>query len=228
MRTRVIGAALAAAALAPAGAQAHVTLHPNALPKGAFARVAIRVPNEEADAATTKVDLKFPSGFPFVSTQRVPGWKARVVYARLPKPVTMFGEKITQHVDRVVLAATGRGIQPGEFTEFPLSVAVPEAASGYLKFKALQTYSNGKVVRWIGTPEADTPAPRISIQDKDAPIMDYAQTPPPGSVRAAAPDPPATNGNDANGLAWAALIVALLGTAVGGAALLTRRRAVTS
>jgi hypothetical protein len=39
----------------PAVAQAHVSLHPNAIPAGSFATTNIRVPNEEAHASTTSV-----------------------------------------------------------------------------------------------------------------------------------------------------------------------------
>jgi uncharacterized protein YcnI len=49
-------------AIVPAVAQAHASLHPNAIPAGPFATTNIRVPNEEAHASTTSVRAKLPAG----------------------------------------------------------------------------------------------------------------------------------------------------------------------
>jgi uncharacterized protein len=122
---------------------------------------------------------------------------------------------MTQQVDRIVLTADGAGIAPGEFQEFPLSLGLPEKAVGYLTFKTLQTYSNGEVVRWIGTPESESPAPRVSVEGKDAAVSDFAEM---------LPDPAPDEGNDGSGLAIGALIIAVVGTALAGVALVTRRR----
>jgi uncharacterized protein YcnI len=63
MRRVVAAGAAAASALAVADqAVAHVTLHPNSVPQGGFVALNVRVPNEEANAATTKVDVKLPPG----------------------------------------------------------------------------------------------------------------------------------------------------------------------
>ena len=40
---------------------------------------------------------------------------------------------------------------------------IPGKPGQTLTFKALQTYSNGDVVRWIGAPDADEPAPRVQL-----------------------------------------------------------------
>ena len=162
----------AAAALVFAGlAQAHVTVHPNALPSGGFTTIVVRMPNERPKASTTKVDVQFPSGFYFLSYEAVPGWKTKIFYRTLAKPVTVFGESIKQEVDHVVF--TGK-LPPNQYIEFPLSVAVPAVKAGtILTFKALQTYSNGEIVRWIGPPSADTPAPQVKIVSKNSPVADY-------------------------------------------------------
>jgi uncharacterized protein YcnI len=165
-------AVAAASALALAGvAAAHVTLHPNALPSEGFTQIVVRVPNERPKAATTKVDVQFPSGFYFLSYQALPGWKAQILYRTLSKPVKVFGETIKQEVDRVIW----RGRLPaGQFVEFPLSIAVPADKPGtVLTFKALQTYSNGEIVRWIGPPSADEPAPQVMVTKADSPVADY-------------------------------------------------------
>ena len=170
-----IGAALAGAviALAPVAASAHVTVHPNALPAGGFTVVNVRVPNERDKAATMKIDVKMPSGILFLSTMNQAGWKAKVTFHKLAKPVTVFGEKHTQEVDRVSWTAKGGGVKPGQFIEFPLSISVPSSKGRVLTFKALQTYSNGEVVRWIGSPSAEEPAPQVMITDKNDPLQDF-------------------------------------------------------
>jgi len=155
-------------------AQAHVTVHPNALPSGGFTVVNVQVPNERDNAFTVKVDVQVPKGIFFLSTQPIPGWTAKVYFHKLPKPVKVFDDTSTQEVSRVVWTAKGGKIGPGQFQSFPMSMLVPRAKAGTLAtFKALQTYSNGEVVRWIGNPSADEPAPQVMITAANSPVQDY-------------------------------------------------------
>jgi uncharacterized protein YcnI len=50
-------------ALIPAAASAHVSLHPNEVPTGAFATLDLRVPNESDKANTVKIAVQLPAGF---------------------------------------------------------------------------------------------------------------------------------------------------------------------
>ena len=98
-----------------------------------------------------------------MSTQPVPGWTAKVVRKKLAQPVTNDeGEQVTDRVDRITWTGSGTEgrIGPGQFQDFGLSVGVPDKPDTSLTFKALQTYGDGEVVRWIGAPDADEPAPR--------------------------------------------------------------------
>jgi periplasmic copper chaperone A len=167
-------ATAAAAALALAGfAQAHVTVHPNALPAGAFTMTNVLVPNERPKP-TIKVDVQLPSGVLFLSYQPVAGWSAKVTYRKLAKPVELFGEKFTQEAGRVVWTARAGGIRPGQIVAFPLSIRVPDGKKGtVLTFKALQTYRGGEVVRWIGKPDSETPAPQIVLRGQNESVEDY-------------------------------------------------------
>lgn len=221
----------AALALAPAAA-AHVTVHPNSLPAGSFTVVDVTVPNERQNAATTRVELKLPPGVFFLSTQPVAGWKAQVVYRKLARPTQVHGSEITQEADRVIWS--GGRIEPGQFQRFPLSIRVPDRAGSLATFKALQTYSSGEIVRWIGPPGADEPAPQVALTAADSSVTDV-----PGGVSAstgghggsgtpaAQPAQASTDGgsttreNVALGLAAAALAVAL---ALTGVAVAGRRR----
>jgi uncharacterized protein len=211
--------AVAAASL-PAVAAAHVTLQPNEVPAGAFKRLDVRVPNERDDASTRKVQVKFPAGFISVSYQRVPGWQATVTMAKLDKPVEVFGEKHTERVDTVSFTTNGKGVQPGQFQDFGLSVALPDKAGSTLTFKAIQTYSNGEVVRWIGAPDSDQPAPQVQLTAAPA-ENSHAQATAQPDAASASDD----SEDDGDTLAVIALVVGALGLLAGLAGLAAARRA---
>ena len=157
-----VATAALALALAPAAA-AHVTVDPTAVEAGSFARFAIRVPNERPRAGTVKVALKLPASLTFVSFQPKPGWKRTVKIVKLAKPIKVFGQTIRERVDTVTWTAAGARIGPGEFDEFGMSAHVPNRPGLVLVFPSVQTYSSGEVVRWIGPPRSDEPAPRVTL-----------------------------------------------------------------
>ncbi len=212
--------ALAVALLITPIAQAHVTLQPEEVPAGGFSRLDVRVPNERDKASTKKVEVKFPSGFIFISTEPVPGWTAKVKMKKLAKPVEAFGEKHSEEVDTVTFSTSGPGVGPGQFLDFGLSVGLPEKETT-LTFKALQTYSNGEVVRWIGAPDADEPAPQVKLTAAES----EGGSADPGGVSAPAEaevEDEEDEGSDT--LALIALIVGGLGLLAGLAALAASRR----
>jgi uncharacterized protein len=208
----IIASAAVLALLAPAAAGAHVTLQPNAAVAGAYTVESVRVPNEMDDAVTTKVDVQLPHGFVAASYEAVPGWSVKVIKAKLAKPVQTDDGPIDEEVSRITFTADSRAaaIQPGQFRDFPLSVQIPGKPGDKLTFKALQTYSNGQIVRWIGPPDADEPAPQITVL--------AATTPAPAATSS-------TGGGASKGLATAALVLGIVGTLLGLAALVLRRRA---
>ena len=215
---RLLALCAAGGCVAPAVAGAHVTLQPNQLPAGEFTRLDVRVPNERDDASTTKVAVKFPPGFIFVSYEPVAGWQTKLKMAKLAEPVEAFGEKHTEQVDTVTFTANGNGVRPGQFEDFGLSVALPDKPNATLTFKALQTYSNGEIVRWIGAQNADQPAPQVKL----------TAAPSAGAQDAAAAAPAAaTGGNDDDGagtLTVVALIVAALALLLAAGSLIAAQR----
>jgi periplasmic copper chaperone A len=210
-RTTALAAVAAALAL-PSAAGAHVTVHPNVIPEGAFAVLDLRVPNETEDADTTKVQLQLPDGFEFLSVAPPAGWTADVKHE---------GKEVSE------VTFTGGSIPPGQFLEFPLSAGVPGKAGDTLSFKAIQTYSDGEVVRWIGDPESDKPASQVSISAAGGLIEDSTgEAGLPEAEAEADPQPAVVEADEgSDGLAIAALIVGALGLLTGGAALVTARRA---
>ncbi|MET7823466.1 YcnI family protein [Streptomyces sp. NPDC005386] len=164
-------AASAVLVLSAAPAFAHVSVSPDgAAAKGGYAVVNFKVPNEREDASTTKLEVNLPTDHPLASVmpQPVQGWNVQVTKSKLDKPVTLHGEKIDEAVTKVTWTADGKGIQPGFFQKFPLSVGALPEDTDQLVFKAIQTYDNKDVVRWIepqkeGAEEPENPAPVLAL-----------------------------------------------------------------
>jgi len=233
---RVAALLASAALLAPAGAQAHISLHPDTIPAGAFATLDLRVPGEQQGVYVTKIDTLFPAGFTGVDYENVPGWTAKVIETKLANPITDDGETIDAEVSQIVWSWTGPlgKLADGQFIDFPLSLAIPRNATGKaLEFKTVQTYSNGQVIHWIDASlSAEHPSPRINVTASGGVIEDLAgaeagpragQSAPGSSGPAPAPlQKP--GGGASQGLAIAALVVGALGLLSGAAALISTRR----
>jgi periplasmic copper chaperone A len=244
MRVRKI-AVLAAlgALLAPSAASAHISLHPNTIPAGAFATLDVRVPGEQEGAHVTKVDVLLPPGFTSVDYENVPGWSTHVIEAKLAAPIKQGGETISNEVAQIVWTWTGPlgRVDNAQFIDFPLSLAIPEDAAGKaLEFRTVQTYSNGQVVHWIESSlTAEHPSPRINVTRRGGVIEDVAgreagpeagQTGASGGSTPLAPGPAVarSSGGASQGLGLAALIIGALGLLIGLGALLLARGARTT
>jgi uncharacterized protein YcnI len=239
MKPKKVAVLLSAGALlTPATAQAHISLHPNTIPAGAFATLDVRVPSEQQGAHIEKVDVLFPRGFTGVDYEHVAGWSTQVIEAKLAAPIKADGETIDTEVSQIAWTWTGpQGeVSNGQFIQFPLSLAIPENATGKaLEFRTVQTYSNGQVVHWISPSlSAEHPSPRINVTAKGGAIQDIAgeeagpdarQTP--GSSSTPAPAPAAatsTSSGASKSLAITALILGALGLIAGLGALAVSRR----
>ncbi len=221
-RMLFIATALGALALAlPAGAEAHVSLHPNTLPASSNPTIDMRVPNEEDKASTIEVDMQIPPGFLDISTQVPPGWASRVLKRKLATPVKTDAGTITEEVAEVIWTAPARaGIPPGSFLQFPITTAIPDADTGQtLTFKVIQTYSNGDVVRWIEAANSmNHPAPTVNVTPRGGLIEDVAGTEagpgpvpnPTGAAASTTPGPAAPTKGASKGLGIAALILGAL------------------
>jgi uncharacterized protein YcnI len=223
MKHRITLAAIAAGVVAlPATAQAHVTIQPKQVAAGAFTVEDVRVPNETDDAVTTKVVVQFPPGFASVSYQPVEGWAVKVVKEKLATPVKTDDGEVTEGINTITWTAKSKadGIAPGQFHDFPLSVQIPGKAGDTLTFKALQTYSNGEIARWIGAPDADKPAPQLTVTAADAPATATTGA----TATPAAVVPASSDDSSSNTLSIIALIVGALGLLAGGAGLAAARK----
>jgi periplasmic copper chaperone A len=135
-----------ASLISAAAASAHVTLNPADAPAESFSRFELRVPTEE-DVPTVRLSVQLPEGLE-VRFQPKPGW--------------------TRTQNGRVVTWSGGQIGVGEFDEFGLSFQVPNTPGETLSFPATQTYANGKVVRWIGAPDSDEPAPTLTVGEAES------------------------------------------------------------
>ncbi|MFE9368818.1 YcnI family protein [Streptomyces sp. NPDC006711] len=218
-RTRIalVGSLAAGSVLLLSGtAFAHVTVQPEgAAAKGGYAVVDFKVPNERDNAKTVKLEVDFPTDHPLASVmpQPVPGWNVEVTKSKLDKPLTVHGKQINEAVTKVTWS--GGAIEAGQFQKFPLSVGSLPTDTDQLVFKALQTYDNNEVVRWIeeakkGAAEPANPAPTLQLtaaagQGGAAPAADTSAT---------AQKTAATSSSDTDNTAR---ILAVVGIVVGAA-----------
>lgn len=121
----------------------------------------LMVPNEKTDAGTVTIELVFPATpkLTTVEAEAVEGWTATVKKAS----------------DGSVEAVTWTGgpLTGKEEAELPISVGdVPEGVDA-VDFKAVQTYDDGDVVRWIeptppGGEEPEHPAPVLLVKGESS------------------------------------------------------------
>ncbi|MCR3720330.1 MULTISPECIES: YcnI family copper-binding membrane protein [Prauserella salsuginis group] len=162
--TTALGAALAAGAVlgAPA-ASAHVTanVYGDAPEKGGYGAITLRVPNEEEQAGTTKLEMTVPAEYKITSarTQPVPGWTSEV---------TTNGSDV---VTKVTWTADGEGIPAGldSYQEFGVQLGALPDNIGELMLPTKQTYSDGTVSDWNepqeGDAEPESPAPVVPLAE---------------------------------------------------------------
>jgi uncharacterized protein YcnI len=232
-RAGVVTALAAAGVLTAAGiASAHVTVHPESYAKGATDGViTFRVPNEEDTASTTKFQVFLPTDHPVLGVLVSPqdGWTPKVTDTKLKRPVKTDDGTITDAVSEITW--TGGRIAAGQYEDFNVAFGQLPDDSDQLTFKALQTYSDGKTVRWIeaaqsGDEEPENPAPVLKLTAKGA---GEDSTPAASATTSKSSTPAASSDNSdptARGLGVAGLVVGLLGLAAAVFAVVRNRRPV--
>ncbi len=212
----------------PAAAQAHVTLQPSSEPAGAETVLNVRVPTERDDASTVRVDVRLPPGFVEADVEPQPGWRVKVVKQKLAKPIQTDDGPINEAVSEISWTGSGTGegaIPPGGFKDFPVLVLLPGRAGQRLTFKAVQTYSNHAVVRWIGAPGSESPAPQVTLTSASDAAGSAGSSGSTGSAPTPATAVVQKSDGASKGLGVAALIAGVLGLVLGaGALFLSLRR----
>lgn len=229
-RAAALTALACATVLLVAGpASAHVTVQPSTAPQGASdLSFAFRVPNEDDTASTVKVELYFPTDHPIASAliAPVPGWTDQIQTTKLATPIKTDDGSITDVVSEVTWS--GGSIAPGHYQDFTVDFGQLPTGTDQLVFKALQTYSNGNVVRWIdatqpGQPEPDHPAPTLhltaAVPDGDSAAASSAPTAAAGTTTKSS----AADDSTARSLGIAGIVVGVLGVLTGAVLGLRRR-----
>jgi uncharacterized protein YcnI len=223
MKTKLPLAVILVSLVVPASASAHVTIKPDGLPAGGYTRIDVRVPNESDTASTDKVEVQMPDGFAAASYEPVPGWETVVKTSKLDEPVETVDGEITEQVDTISWTAAegNNGIAPGQFQDFGLSVKMPDSPGETLTFPAVQSYTDSEVVRWIGAPDSEEPAPTVTLGEPAEEGHAATET---GSDEAGAEEGTAmASGGDNGGLVLGALIVAILALILSAVSLMRRR-----
>jgi uncharacterized protein YcnI len=210
---------------APAGA--HVTVDPPSAPQGGTVKLSFLTPDEEAPATVTEVQIDFPvppaTPIPTVTVEPKPGWTFKLTMLHLAKPLVTDDGNITDVVSGIDWKANNAAaaIGPNEFGEFTIDAdGLPDSGTQVV-FKALQTYSNGDIVRWIEPVPATGDAP-----EHPTPILELTKAD--GSSAAAATTTAAavgsTKDSSARTIGIAALVVGVLALLVAAGALVGKRR----
>lgn len=202
-----------AAVVFPTAAVAHVTIQPGEWEAGAFARMALRVPNERDDAETTSVTVQFPESVLTARFQAHPFCEREVEREQLDQPV----EEITERIVSVTWTCDP-AIATDGFEEFGMSFQIPEdtQTGDEILFPAVQVYSSGEEVGWVDPdPEADLPAPRIVVvaPEEEAEPAPAATTT--EATEEAAAVPAVSADDDDDSMATIAIVFGIAGLAAG-------------
>jgi uncharacterized protein YcnI len=168
----VVCGAWLAGLIGAGSAAAHVSVSSPAAVQGGYASLTFKVPTESATASTTGLKVQLPADQPLASVSVLPiyGWTHTITKAKLATPISAGDSTITEAVSVIEWKADSAktAIKPGEFNQFVISVG-PLPKTPELTFKAIQTYSDGKVVSWIEQPaagstaEPEHPAPTLKL-----------------------------------------------------------------
>ena len=194
---------------APAGA--HIQVRPTQAAPDDSVLFEVLVPDER-QKPTTKVEVAVPKDVLPFSFEEVPGFKRTT----------------TKNPDGSIRTIIWRGNIGAEgFGRFTFLASTPPKA-GPIAWKAIQTYSDGQKVRWIGPPDSDEPA-AVTRVSKSYPLQNAGGE----SAKAAATGSPAApaaaeKASDSGGDNTPGLILGIAALAVAlaalGVSLVSRRR----
>lgn len=234
LTSAMVGAIVLALA---APAVAHVTVDPSSAPKGSTTKLSFVVPNEEPTAKVTDVQISFPTPpqtpIPSVSVEGKPGWNVKVTTQKLAKPITTDDGTISSVVSLIDWKAKtpADGIAPEQFGEFTINADGLPDTEDEVVFKAIQTYSNGTVVRWIDPvtpngPAAEHPTPilKLTAPEGEATATTTPTTSASGS-NGTTIVATSTQDNSARALGIIAIVLGAVALILATAALMKKRRA---
>lgn len=164
-------AAVTGFTLIAAPLMAHVTLDTREAAANTTVRLALRVPHGCGDAATQTLRVQIPAGFVNVQPMVKAGWLTEARHADYPVPVTH--RDMTLRAGVRELSWSGGDLPSAFYDEFVLrgAVASSVAPGTELFFPVVQECATGEAI-WIdtsGSPDAEGPAPFITVIEAPAP-----------------------------------------------------------
>jgi uncharacterized protein YcnI len=149
---RSLVAAVAVVLAVAAGATpaaAHVQVLPTTAAPDDAVRWEVLVPNER-ESGTVALELAIPAGVIPFSYGDTPGWR----------------RTLTENEDGSVRSIVWRGrLRPDGFASFFFLASTP-AREGAIAWKSIQTYADGKKVRWIAPPDGEEPAAVTTVSKR--------------------------------------------------------------
>jgi len=195
-----------------------VTVDPLSAPQGATVKLSFHAPNADPTAKMTGLQVAFPTPpatpIATVTVEPIAGWNIKVTTENLAKAITTDDGTVDTIVKEIDWTAksTADGIGANQFGEFTIDADGLPTNENQVAFKAIQTYSDGSVVRWIdpvtpGGPEAPHPTPILQLTNPSGAPAPTTTVPAATTVVAAS-----TQDNSARALA-------IIGVALGAVAL---------
>lgn len=206
-------------------ASAHVTVTPSTTAAGAHAVLQFSVGHGCEDSPTTKITIQIPAQITSVTPTRTALWQIDKQTETVDPPaVDPHGNKIVQRVASVTFS-TQTPLPDGYREVFELTVQLPETQATKLVFPTIQTCQQGESA-WIEVPqdgqnvaELELPAPSFTTSEPGQGTAHHSAT---GGDSHAMHTPATTPATDRT-LTLAALAAGVLGSILGGAALIRQR-----
>lgn len=212
---RVLTVALAALgvvllAAAPAAAHTEIELD-NATAGATNVTMSVTAEAENPSAGVAKVAVQLPAGLTSDQVSLVSG------------PT---GWALSPTADGYQVA--GPALKQGVDAAYRIRIAKLPDTPGVLTFKTVVTYANGEADSWIGAPDADNPAPTVTLAPGTAapttPAAAPSSTPAAAFGTPAAQTPTDSSGGWPMWATWVIVAVVVVALAAGGVVLTRRRR----
>lgn len=210
-----------------APASAHVTVTPSTTAAGAYAVLEFSVGHGCGDSSTTAITIAMPEEINSVSPTRDALWQVEKKMEVLDPPVAdAHGNELVERVASVTYT-TDTPLPDGYRDTFQLSVQIPDDVGATLNFPTIQTCEKGESA-WIEVPEDGQDAEELELPAPSFVVTEAGETGGDGHDEAGSDEPDASEETeksaDGNGLTMAALGAGVLGTVLGGSALVRQRR----
>lgn len=149
------------------GASAHVVFNQANVAPNALTTLELRVTHGCDGAPTKEVRVTIPNGITRVTPRALSGWQVAVSKRRLPMPVTLHGETVTETINTITWS--GGSFPDFAYQQFEIRAMMPNEPGKMLYFPIEQICETGKI-SWSQIPAAPAgvgtlrePAPFVTL-----------------------------------------------------------------